>query len=245
VRQEGPGTGNIPRRSAPVARIAYLYWFLKLTLTVPLHALFRPHVTGRRHIPRTGPAILACNHTSWLDWIVMPVVILRRRVVFLAKSDLFVAPGPLGVLSRWFFSATGQIPVDRSGRRAGDPALSTAARLLTDGHLLGVFPEGTRARDGRLHRGRTGVVRIAGVSGAPVLPCATKGIFRYDSDGTRHLSMRHNEVHFGPPMPWSGQPFPIDDPVLLRARTDDLMRAIQQLSGQEYVDVDARGSGGA
>ena len=228
------------RTSAPVSRIAYLYWLLKITLTAPLHVLFRPHVTGKQNLPRSGPGIVACNHTSWLDWILMPVVILRRRVVFLAKSDLFVARGLLGVFSRWFFSATGQIPVNRSGHRAGDPALSTAVRLLAEGHLLGVFPEGTRARDGRLHRGRTGVVRMAGVSGAPVIPCATKGVFRYEADGTRHLSLRRNEVHFGQPMAWSGRPFPIDDPALLRAHTDDLMRAIQQLSGQEYVDVDAR-----
>jgi 1-acyl-sn-glycerol-3-phosphate acyltransferase len=170
----------------------------------------------------------------------MPVVILPRRVVFLAKSDLFVTRGPIGLLSRWFFSATGQIPVDRSGHRAGDPALSTAQRLLAEGHLLGIFPEGTRARDGRLHRGRTGAVRMAGVSGAPLIPCATKGVFRYDADGTRHLSLRRNEVHFGASMPWSGRPFPIDDPAVLRARTDDLMRSIQRLSGQEYVDIDAR-----
>lgn len=229
-----------PRSSAPVSRTAYLYWILKITLTVPLHLFFRPHVFGTTNVPRSGPAVLACNHTSWLDWLLMPVVILPRRVVFLAKSDLFVARGGLGALSRWFFSATGQIPVNRSGNRAGDPALSTAVRLLRDGHLVGVFPEGTRARDGRLHRGRTGVVRMAGVSGAPVIPCATRGVFRYEADGSRHLSLRRNEVHFGPPMPWSGQPFPTDDPALLRARTDDLMRAIQQLSGQEYVDLDAR-----
>ncbi len=227
------------RPPAPVSRTAYLYWIIKVTLTVPLHLFFRPHVSGRRHVPRSGPAILASNHTSWLDWILMPVVILRRRVVFLAKSDLFVGSGPLGVLSRWFFSATGQIPVDRSGRGAGNPALDTAARLLAEGHLLGVFPEGTRARDGRLHRGRTGIVRMAGVSGAPVIPCATKGVFRYEADGTRHLSLRRNEVHFGAPMSWSGRQFPIDDPALLRARTDDLMHAIQRLSGQDYVDVDA------
>lgn len=229
-----------PRTPAPVSRIAYLYWILKITLTVPLHLFFRPYVSGTKHVPESGPAILACNHTSWLDWILMPVVILRRRVVFLAKADLFVAPGPLGMMSRWFFSATGQIPVDRSGHRAGDPALATAVRLLGEGHLLGVFPEGTRARDGRLHRGRTGVIRMAGVSGAPVIPCATKGVFRYEADGTRHLSLRRNEVHFGEPMQWSGRPFPIDDPLLLRARTDDLMQAIQRLSGQEYVDIDAR-----
>lgn len=228
------------RSSAPVSRTAYLYWILKITLTLPLHLFFRPHVAGRRNVPRSGPAIIACNHTSWLDWILMPVVILRRRVVFLAKSDLFVARGPLGVFSRWFFSATGQIPVNRAGHRAGDPALTTGVRLLGEGHLLGVFPEGTRARDGRLHRGRTGVVRMAGVSGAPVIPCATKGVFRYAADGRRSLSLRRNEVRFGEPLPWSGEPFPIDDAELLRKRTDDLMRAIQELSGQEYVDVDAR-----
>lgn len=231
------------RPAAPVSRTAYLYWILKVTLTIPLHLFFRPHVYGRTNVPRSGPAIIACNHTSWLDWILMPVVILRRRVVFLAKSDLFGARGPLGLLSRWFFSATGQIPVNRSGGRAGDPALTAGVRLLQDGHLLGIFPEGTRARDGKLHRGRTGAVRMAGVSGAPVIPCATRGVFRYDPDGARHLSLRRNEVHFGTPMPWSGRPFPIDDPHLLRTRTDELMRAIQALSGQEYVDVDARDAG--
>lgn len=151
---------------APVQRNDYLYWVTKVVLTPPLLVALRPKVEGLRHVPTSGPAILASNHTSFYDWLVLPLVVPRRRIIFLAKSSYFTGRGLKGRLRRFFFTACGQVPVDRSGGGAGEAALRTAARLLGEGNLLGVFPEGTRSPDRRLHRGRTGVVRMAAASGA-------------------------------------------------------------------------------
>jgi len=229
---------------APVQRNGYLYWVTKLVLTVPLLLVLRPKVEGLHHVPASGPAILASNHTSFYDWLVLPLVVRRRRIIFLAKSSYFTGAGLRGRLRRYFFTACGQVPVDRSGGGAGEAALRTALRLLDEGNLLGVFPEGTRSPDGRLHRGRTGVVRMAMASGAPVVPCATIGLFDVAPTGRilPRLSRRRTVVRFGPPLTW---PAPAQDGApegtVLRQCTDELMTLIQELSEQEYTDTDARG----
>ena len=232
---------------APVQRVGYLYWVTKVVLTPPLLVALRPKVEGLRHVPTSGPAILASNHTSFYDWLVLPLVVPLRRITFLAKSSYFTGRGVKGRLRRFFFTACGQVPVDRSGGGAGEAALNTAVRLLGEGNLLGVFPEGTRSPDGRLHRGRTGVVRMAAASGAPVVPCATVGLFSIAPAGAvlPRLQRARTVVRFGPPMDWpvdpSGEP---PSPEVLRARTDELMAVIRELSGQEYSGVDARSLSG-
>lgn len=229
---------------APVQRNGYLYWVTKVVLTLPLLLVLRPKVEGLHHVPASGPAILASNHTSFYDWLVLPLVVRRRRIIFLAKSSYFTGRGLKGRLRRYFFTACGQVPVDRSGGGAGEAALRTAVRLLDEGNLLGVFPEGTRSPDGRLHRGRTGVARIAATSGAPVVPCGTVGLFDVAPAGRvlPRLSRRRVVVRFGPPLPWPAPPPDgAPDGSVLRERTDELMTTIQRLSEQEYTDTDARG----
>lgn len=228
---------------APVQRNGYLYWVTKVVLTLPLLLSLRPRVEGLQHVPDSGPVILASNHTSFYDWLVLPLVVRRRRIIFLAKSSYFTGGGLKGRLRRYFFTACGQVPVDRSGGGAGEAAVRTAVRLLGEGQLLGVFPEGTRSPDGRLHRGRTGVVRIAATSGAPVIPCATVGLFDVAPAGRvlPRLSRRRTVIRFGPPMAWPDDPHQgVPDAVVLRERTNELMATIQRLSGQEYSDSDAR-----
>jgi 1-acyl-sn-glycerol-3-phosphate acyltransferase len=240
-----PGAGRAataePRDqpSAPVARSGYLYWVAKVLLTPILTVAFRPKIEGVRRVPRTGPAILACNHVSYLDWLFLPLVVRTRRISFLAKLEYFTRPGLKGAGQRYFFTATGQVPVDRSGTDASSAALRTAKRLLDEGRLVGIFPEGTRSRDGRLYRGRTGVARLAAATGVPVIPCATVGVFDIAPPGTRVPHLRRIGVRFGPPMMWpTGKPA---SPAALRAWTDELMAEIQRLSGQEAAGTDAWG----
>lgn len=223
-------------RDASVNRFGWFYWVTKLVLTVPMTIYFRPTLEGVRFVPRRGGAIIASNHTSYLDWLLLPLVVRLRRLSFLAKGEYFTRPGAKGAAQRFFFSATGQVPVIRGGNRQGDAALQAAAGLIEAGRLLAVYPEGTRTLDGRLQRGKTGVVRMAGRTGAPVIPCAIVGAFDIAPKGARLPRPRKVLVRFGPPMPWSGQRFDIDDSVLLRKYTDDLMATIQELSGQEWAD---------
>lgn len=226
--------------AVPVARSGYLYWVAKVILTPVLTVAFRPRIDGVRRVPRSGPAILACNHVSYLDWLFLPLVVRTRRITFLAKVEYFTRPGLKGALQRYFFTATGQVPVDRSGTDSAWAALQTAKRLLDQGRLVGIFPEGTRSRDGRLYRGRTGVARLAAQTGVPVIPCATVGVFELAPPGTRMPQLRRIGVRFGTPMSWpAGR---AASPAALRAWTDELMTQIQRLSGQEQAGIDAWGS---
>jgi 1-acyl-sn-glycerol-3-phosphate acyltransferase len=219
----------------------YFYWVTKVVLTPVLTLAFRPRIEGVRHEPRRGPAILACNHVSYLDWLFLPLVVRWRHISFLAKLEYFTRPGVRGRLQRFFFTNTGQVPVDRSGSDASSAALRTAARLLREGKLVGIFPEGSRSRDGRLNRGRTGLARIAAETGVPVVPCATVGAYELCPPGAKVPRPRKVAVRFGEPMTFPGAPCTASA-AELRAWTDELMARIQELSGQEQSGVDAVGS---
>ena len=227
---------------APVPATGYLYWVTKVVLTPILTVAFRPRVEGVRRVPRKGPAILACNHVSYLDWLFLPLVVRWRHISFLAKMEYFTGTGLKGRWNRFFFTATGQVPVDRSGSDASSAALRTAARLLREGKLVGIFPEGSRSRDGRLNRGRTGLARVAAETGVPVIPCATVGVFELAPPGARLPRPKKVGIRFGEPMTFPSTPGRPATPDELRAWTDELMAEIQRLSGQEASGVDAVGS---
>lgn len=236
-----PATAEHGTHEAPVLRSGYLYWVMKVVLTPILTVAFRPTVEGVGNVPRQGAALLACNHTSYLDWLLLPLVVRLRRISFLAKQEYFTRPGLKGRAQAYFFTATGQVPIDRAGAHVANAALRTAVRLLREGRLVGVFPEGTRTRDGRLNRGRTGVARMAAETGVPVVPCATVGTFRVAPPGTRVPRPRKIAVRFGEPMPPVCSPGEQPTSEELRAWTDELMARIRVLSGQEYSGVDAVG----
>ena len=231
-----------PEPPAAPVRGGYFYWVTKVVLTPILAVAFRPRVEGIRHVPRRGAAILACNHVSYLDWMFLPLVVRWRHISFLAKSEYFTGTGIRGRWHRFFFTATGQVPIDRSGSDASSAALRTAARLLRDGKLVGIFPEGSRSRDGRLNRGRTGLARIAAETGVPVVPCATVGVFDLAPPGQRVPRPKKVGVRFGEPMRFPRPEGREPSPAELRAWTDELMSRIQALSGQEASGVDAVGS---
>jgi 1-acyl-sn-glycerol-3-phosphate acyltransferase len=216
------------------------YWVVKYTLGVGLMVVFRPWSRGRRNLPRRGPVILASNHLSFADHFFGPLP-LPRKVVFLAKSEYFTKPGFMGLVSRGFFSGTGQIPIDRTGGEASERALRSGLRVLGEGKVLGIYPEGTRSRDGKLHKGRTGVARLALESRAPVVPCAMIGTFEFLPSGSFRPSLKIRPgAIFGEPLEFSRYHGQEDDRDVLRAVTDEIMQAIQKLSGQEYVDLYAK-----
>ena len=150
-----------PANVGRAVRVRVLYWLLKYVLLGPwLRLIFRPSVEGREHLPESGAAIIASNHLSFSDSIFMPLVV-KRKVTFVAKAEYFTGTGLKGFLTKMFFVGAGTIPVDRSGGRAAQAAIDTGLRILRDGRLFGIYPEGTRSPDGRLHRGKTGVARLA------------------------------------------------------------------------------------
>ena len=211
------------------------YWFLKFVAIGPWVTLVcRPQAEGVENVPRAGAAILASNHLSAADWIFMPLK-LRRRVTFLAKAEYFTGPGVKGLLQRAFFSAAGQVPIDRSSASAAEDAIRTGTRILRDGRLLGIYPEGTRSPDGRLYRGKIGVARMALEVGIPVVPVAM--VYR-----KRHVPLIGRFlpkvcVTFGRPLDFSRYEGLAGDRFVERSITDEIMYEVMTLSGQEYVDV--------
>jgi 1-acyl-sn-glycerol-3-phosphate acyltransferase len=195
--------------------------------------LFRPKVKGLRHVPSSGPVIIASNHLSFSDSIFMPLVV-PRKVTFLAKSEYFTSPGPKGLLKKLTFIALGQVPVDRSGGRRSEAALITGLKVLAEGKCLGIYPEGTRSPDGRLYKGRTGIARLAIESGAPIIPVAMFNTEKIQPTGTVVPKVMRVEMIFGEPMYFDGDS---SDLLYLRDVTDKIMQTIQALSGQVYVDT--------
>lgn len=213
------------------------YWFLKWIAIGPvLRLVFRPQAVGIEHVPEDGPAILASNHLSYADWLFMPLAI-PRRVTFVAKAEYFTSPGLKGWLQKTFFSGAGQVPIDRSGANAAEGALSTAKRILGEGDLFGIYPEGTRSHDGKLYRGKTGVARLALETGVPVIPVAVVGTDVVAPPGKKFGSMTRPIVRFGKPLDFSRYEGLENDRYILRSITDEIMYEIMRLSGQEYVDM--------
>ncbi len=214
-----------------------LYWLLKWVVLGPiLRLLFRPRVEGLENLPADGPAILASNHLSFSDSIFLPLM-TPRRITFLAKSDYFTGRGVKGRLTAAFFRALGQVPVDRSGGRASEEALATAKRILAEGHLLGVYPEGTRSPDGRLYRGKTGVARMSLEAGVPVIPVAMIDTEKIQPIGKLMPKIMRVGIRIGAPLDFSRYEGLEGDRFVLRSITDEIMYELMTLSGQEYVDM--------
>jgi 1-acyl-sn-glycerol-3-phosphate acyltransferase len=213
------------------------YWLLKWVLVGPLLKLvFRPQVEGVEHVPAEGPAILASNHLSYADWLFMPLT-LPRRVTFVAKAEYFTTPGLKGWFQKKFFSGAGQVPIDRSGASAAEGALAAAERILGEGGLFGIYPEGTRSHDGRLYRGKTGVARLALETRCPVVPVAVVGTDVVAPPGKKFGAITRPVVRFGAPLDFSRYEGLENDRFILRSITDEIMYEIMRLSGQEYVDI--------
>ncbi|MFD5514442.1 lysophospholipid acyltransferase family protein [Streptomyces sp. NPDC127066] len=212
------------------------YYVLKYVLLGPLLRLaFRPRIEGLEHVPSSGRAIVAGNHLSFADHFLMPAI-LKRRITFLAKAEYFTGPGIKGRLTAAFFRSIGQIPVDRSGKEAGQAAIREGLGVLSKDELLGIYPEGTRSHDGRLYKGKVGVAVMALRAQAPVIPCAMIGTFEAQPPGRKLPRIHPVVIRFGKPLDFSRYAGMEGEKAVLRAITDELMYAILALSEQEYVD---------
>jgi 1-acyl-sn-glycerol-3-phosphate acyltransferase len=213
------------------------YWIMKHLIAGPLlRSLFRPRVSGAENIPRSGPVIMASNHLSFFDSVILPLVI-KRRIYFLTGSNYFAGRGPRAWALRRFLLATGMIPLDRSGGRASEASLEAGLRVLAQDRVLGIYPEGSRSRDGRMHRGRTGVARMILESDALVVPVAMSGTDRVLAVGSNSLRFERVRITFGAPLNFERFRGVEADRAVLRAITDEIMVEIRQLSDQEYVDT--------
>ena len=208
------------------------FWaFLKFVLLGPaLRLLFRPKATGLEHIPRQGGAILAANHVSYLDPLLLPLMVPRRRVLFLTKVKYIDNP-----VLHWLLTGAGVIPVASDDPQALATAVAAGVAALREGRLVGVFPEGTRSRDGLLHRGRTGVARMAIAAGAPVIPAGITGTDLALPRGAKLPRPHPVRITFGPPITFTAPAGGPADAAANRTATDQVMNAIAALSGQKMA----------
>lgn len=207
-----------------------LYTIAKSVLTPLFRFGWRVRVDGLENVPTDGPAILCPNHTSVIDSFMMPLV-LPRRITFVGKAEYMD-----DWKTKFIFPAMGMIPIDRSGGNASERALNAAARVLERGELFGIYPEGTRSRDGVLHKGHTGPARLAMRTGAPIIPVGMRGTREIQPPEAKFPKpFKVCSIGFGKPV--SPDRYDSDDHLALRQMIDEVMFAIRELSGQEYVDT--------
>ncbi|NHN56779.1 1-acyl-sn-glycerol-3-phosphate acyltransferase [Calidifontibacter sp. DB0510] len=212
-----------------------LYLTTRMVVGPLARTYLRATVHGVDNIPATGGVLLAANHLSFVDSLVIPMV-APRQVVFLAKSDYFTGTGIKGTATRAWFTSMGMVPVDRDDSKAAQHSLEIALQVLREGRAFGIYPEGTRSRDGRLYRGRTGVAHLALTAGVPIVPVGLIGTQNVQPVGTNRLTRAPFTVSFGAPIQVEGR---FDGMPTGRARrelTDEVMDAIAALSGQERAD---------
>lgn len=212
------------------------YWFFKYTIFSAIVRLgWRAKISGAKNVPDSGGAIIAPNHIANIDSLVIPAL-LKRRLTYPAKAELFSGKGFKGKIVAWFLRAIGQVPMDRSGGRASAASLGEIGQVLADGNLVGIYPEGTRSPDGRLYKGKTGAARMALQAQVPIIPV-----------GVMHTQTVKKVLGIG----WPSKPrVVVGEPMwfeeyydhksnakVLRYVTDQVMAAIQELTGQEYADV--------
>lgn len=211
-----------------------LYLTSRAVVAPLARAIWRPTVEGAENVPLSGGVILASNHLSFIDSVVIPLV-APRRVHFLAKDSYFTGTGVKGTTSRIFFTSMGMIPVDRDDSRSAMKSLDVALAVLREGEAFGIYPEGTRSRDGRLYRGHTGVAHLALTAEVPIVPVGLIGTPDVQQVGSNRLRRAPVTVRFGTPQTPHTTYGDLPMGKARRLATDDVMDAIAALSGQERV----------
>lgn len=213
------------------------YHFMHRVVAPTSRAIWRPRVEGADNVPKTGGVIIASNHMSFCDSLVIPVC-APRQVTFLAKAEYFEGTGIRGAASRAFFEGLGAVPVPRSENRGAMAALEAGKGILDQGRAFGIYPEGTRSLDGRLYRGRTGVAWLALTARVPVVPVGLVDTDKVQPVGTKIPKFSPKAlVRFGEAMDFSAHYDRKDVGKARREITDEIMDAIQKLSGQEPAGV--------
>ncbi|MEV4560105.1 lysophospholipid acyltransferase family protein [Kitasatospora sp. NPDC049285] len=214
-----------------------IYPLTKLVLKPLAKALYRPVIEGLENVPRKGGVILASNHLSFVDSVVIPLT-APRQVFFLAKAEYFTGTGLKGAISRAFFThVINAVPVERGTYRSAAASLDQALEILQDGRAFGIYPEGTRSLDGRLYRGKTGVAWLALTAGVPVVPVALDGPQHILPVGKRIPRLRKITVKFGAPLYFDELHGQARSAKARRQVTDEVMAAIHELSGQQLAEA--------
>ncbi|HOT81108.1 MAG TPA: lysophospholipid acyltransferase family protein [Microthrixaceae bacterium] len=204
----------------------------KAVLSPVFKFAWRVRTEGLEKVPASGGAILAPNHTSVLDSFFLPLVV-GRAMTYVGKAEYMD-----DWKTKYLFPAMGMIPIDRSGGDASSRALDAAVGVLERGELFGIYPEGTRSRSGKLHKGHTGVARIALRANAPIVPVGIIGAVEVQPpDAKFPRPFMEVLIRFGDPIDVSRYRDRANDRLVLRQLTDELMYSIRDLSGQEYVDT--------
>lgn len=211
-----------------------LYEVLHSVVPPLARAIWRPTIEGLDNVPLDGPVLLASNHLSFADSVVIPIV-APRKVVFLAKAEYFTGTGVKGRISKAWFEGLGMVPVDRDDTRAALNSLDVALEVLGRGEAFGIYPEGTRSRDGRLYRGRTGVAQLALTAGVPVVPVGLLGTDQLQPVDSRFPRRAKVTVRFGEPLDFTGRFDGVAPGRARREATDEIMDAIHALTGQELA----------
>lgn len=207
-----------------------MYRAVKRTAQPLLNRWLHLTVDGIDNVPIDRPVILACNHLSFIDSLVLPIN-LDRPVYFLGKSDYFDS-----WKTKWIVGSLGVVPVRREGGSAGEASLRTGIEILSRGDIVGVYPEGTRSPDGRLYRGKTGPIRMALAAGVDIVPCGVIGTDKAQATGKYTIKSTPVTMRYGRPISLGRYADNAEDPFALRAAIDEVMYEIMNLSGQEYVD---------
>lgn len=210
-----------------------LYDMTRVLTKGTITTLCRPTVEGLENVPKDGPFIVAPNHLSFFDSVIVQAL-TPRPVSFFAKAEYFTTKGIKGKLMKTFFEAVHSIPVERGEQAASVQALKTLLDILAKGDGVGIYPEGTRSRDGLLYRGRTGVGWLALTTGAPVIPVGIIGTEKLQPAGRNTIKPAHFTLKFGKPLQFE-KTGPDHSLPARRAVTDSIMDAIAELTGQERV----------
>jgi 1-acyl-sn-glycerol-3-phosphate acyltransferase len=213
-----------------------LYAAMRFVIAPLARLVYRPIVEGRDNVPKHGAVIIASNHLSFIDSVVIPIV-APRPVVFIAKKEYWEGSGIKGALARGWFNAIGSIPVERGTHRAAQASLDAALQVLKDGQAFGIYPEGTRSRDGRLYRGKTGVGWLALTAQVPVVPCALIGTDKLQPVGSRVPRLTRVTVKFGEPLSFAPPSTGTTAAQARRAATDQVMAAIAAMSPQDLAGI--------
>lgn len=211
------------------------YEITKATVARALKVTCRPVVTGLDRLPETGPVIIASNHLSFLDSVIISAL-LPRRVKFIAKAEYINSPGIKGRIMRELFEFIDIVPVIRGQQSESVAALDPAVEHLRQGNVFGIYPEGTRSRDGYLYRGRSGVAYLAYVTSAPVVPVGLIGTQRLQPPGSTMVRPAKFEMHVGEPLVVSGAG-ERQTGNMRKELVERVMTSIAELSGQPRKDV--------
>jgi 1-acyl-sn-glycerol-3-phosphate acyltransferase len=205
---------------------------IRPAVRVVTNRLWRFDLQGFEQLPETGPAILCANHVSFLDSAFL-IIQAPRNISFVGKSEYLDS-----WKTRRLFPALGMIPIDREGGEKAQTALNAAENVLQRGELFGIFPEGTRSRDGMLYKGKTGAARLAIKINCPIFPVGIVGTREIQPPDAKlpRVGGRVN-ITIGKPILPERYAQRSDDHLVLREMTDEVMFEIQSITGQQYRNV--------